>query len=211
MLEGPEMTPRAVFAWTVMLAAIAIALCACGGRSGLYLADPDLSDAGARMRPGDAGMRRPQMADAAFASDDATSTSPSPPLGAYGECTVTLTTMSIPMATSGGAYGPDSTTLTLTQNGSVVTVTAAPGSTSIDSVGFSLDFVASTNTSASLSPVDQPFAQFSSVTTGCNVTTLASGSITFDASMLYLSIVGLDTDDAGAGCQATATFACAKE
>jgi hypothetical protein len=163
---------------------------------------------------GDAGTHRgTQTTDASRRDDDGDSTGPSFPLGVYDSCAVETVAVVLPMVGAmGGAFGRDDATITLTQTGSVVTLTDKPAEpTSIFGLGFVLEFVASTNSSASLAPADQPFAQFSGVVSGCNVTAVNSGALTFDAKTLYFSIVGQVTDDAGTGCQITATFVCSKE
>jgi hypothetical protein len=196
--------------------AAAIGLFACG-RTGLDPIDPVPSDAGAAM-PEDGGTKSgARMPDASQPDEDGGPARPTFPLGVYDECTV-ATIVSMPSAGSlsgGGDYARDAATVTLTQAGSVITVTEAalppdamPSFTVFD--GFALQFVATTNTSASLTPSDQSFPEFAGVVQGCDVTALSSGALTFNANTLYLSIVGQITNDAG-GCQVTATFVCNKE
>jgi hypothetical protein len=195
----------------------AVSLLACGGRSELEAVDAGPSDAAAKMHE-DAGVRGGTgIPDASPSDDDGGPARPTFPLGVYDECTVT-TIVSEPITGSlsgGGDYARDAATLTLTQAGSVITVTEA--ATAPDGAptlpiadGFALEFVATTNTSASLTPAGQSFPQFAEVVQGCYVTALTSGALTFDANTLYLSIVGQVTNDAG-GCQVTGTFVCNRE
>jgi hypothetical protein len=195
----------------------AVSLLACGGRSALDVVDPGPSDAAAGVHE-DAGTKgAPRIPDASHSDDDGAPTRPTFPLGVYDECTV-ATIVSVPIAGSlsgGGDYARDAATLTLTQAGSVITVTepvmppdAMPTLPVFD--GFALEFVATTNTSASLTPADQSFPAFAEVMQGCYVNTLTSGALTFNANTLYFSIVGQVTNDAG-GCQVTATFVCNRE
>jgi hypothetical protein len=224
-LRGAMMR-RALLASAVTMAALS--LVACGGRSGLDAEDPGAADAGTARRADAGGRTGTEMADgggrtgaqtedASPPVDNRDSAGPNFPLGVYGKCAVATTGMVIPPpgeggGGGGGGYSEDDATITLTQTGSVITATDQPASPmSILSGGFALDFVATSDTSAALAPPDQPFVQFSDVLTSCDVTSLTSGSLTYDATSLYLSIVGQVTDDAGITCQIAATYVCGME
>jgi hypothetical protein len=191
------------------VAATTVSLLACGGRSVLDSTDLGQADAGegTGTQSSDAS-----LIDGGGTKGDGTG-GPIFPIGVYDHCDVTTMAITLPQpGGGGGGFAQDDATITLTQTGSVITATDQPtGPRGILAGGFALDFVATTSASAILAPSDQPFVQFSGVVSNCDVTALSAGSLTYDASSLYLSIVGQVTNDAGAGCAVSATFVCSKE
>jgi hypothetical protein len=202
------MTPRLALPGVVAVAAVC--LLACGAAGDPTNQGPSNGNSGSGV--GEGGTQCSSAGNSAGNSGSSTGGGGSLPLGVYADCSITQT--------SGGGSGSISGaggTLTLTQAGSVLTATYT------DSASGSLEFVGTTDTSASLRAPGQTFNGLQAECGGGGLPvpvaaglSVSAGELTYDASTLFMSVVGTFlTPDAGVSCQiqpgsVTVTITCSK-
>jgi hypothetical protein len=177
----------------------ALALSACGGRAEgpAPNAGPSDGQASGNGSSQDGSASGPGTSDSDAGGASAT---PDFPLGVYA-CTASAT---VPNGTGGGFPG----TLTITQSGSVLT--AAYVDTGAE-FGGTLQFKASTDSSANPAVPGQVFQAICALGGGVDTVSVTSGSLTIDANTLFLSLVGdYEGSDPCAGVQATISLVCTK-